>query len=78
MKLYEVVFQDEAESIGFNLITELVVADNEEDAIEKAWQKHYDSWGDSNKPDRDYHYVYHLAELNEIDGYEIIVGNKIK
>lgn len=73
MKLFEVTFQDEAECTGFNQITELVVAINEEDAIDKAWQNYYDICGHAIKPDRDRHYVDYIRELNEIDGYEIIL-----
>lgn len=77
MKLYLVVFQDELECTGYNLIEELVIADNEVDATEKAWEKYYNSKGFAIKPKREDHYVDHISELDEVDGYELIVGNKI-
>lgn len=77
MKLYEVVFQDEAECTGFALIYELVVAESEEAAIEKAWKKYYDACGHAIKPKRDRHYVDNINHISELDGYEIIVRDKI-
>lgn len=77
MKLYLVVFQDEMECTGYNLIEELVIADNEGDATERAWEKYYDAEGFEVKPKREDYSVDRISELNEVDGYEIIVGNKL-
>lgn len=78
MKLYLVVFQDEMECTGYNFIEEMVIADNEVDATEKAWEKYCNSKGFAIKPKREDYSVDHVTELDEVDGYEIIVGNKLK
>lgn len=76
MKLYLVVFQDEMECTGYNLIEEMVIADSEEDATERSWEKYYNTEGFEIKPKREDYSVVRISELNEVDGYEIIVGNK--
>lgn len=74
MKLYGVTVQDVTECTGTNLMYELVVAYDEEEAFDKALYNIEESYKKGNVDfNADYFAPSHIEEIKNIDGYKITI-----